>query len=573
MNRKKIFGFGAVALLIIIGFAPAINGAQLEAEDPNDFNNCSTSDYDLEVELLNSELVSLEPEERDINENGEIDGICSIYYITYTIKNNGPNDFNGPIESKVRQKGDNYVIDYWFEKDIQGKDLTIANGQILNRSHEVEVLTTEDDDNLEDNFDEENIVIDIKSGTGDSNHVNDVNSKKNINYWIESNDHLPTLSQLGAMTPRKYDEEYRTYNGNKIKYPALSKIGENGNRAPGLKFTDISLEDAIQSSEFKDLKNWANSQSWDGWDDLNDLIDEFLDKLDQVLDLFWDEFPDKLNNQRFGWIKDLTRHVLTIVVEVGLFLLVAGSAALAILNSEAYSFIYTWLSNLIDLVNAITAIPVGTATALITTLVNAVFDITIVGQLIANAIIILDLLLLVGGIELFLFAAINRSINQFADWRAEVPWREDIYIHGKVDYVLPGEKIWVECRGVRKSYTAPNGPQDYYTIEYGFPVTAKRNYELFWRTPKRCKINVEGGHPDHEDLSTLGVASYSFSGGKVYKRFRDERWLSRSRDSQTTFNMDIMIKFLETFKDRPIYNLINNFLSFFNPDQLGNPMY
>ena len=39
MNKKKLFGIGAVVLLVLIAFVPAINGMQLGPGEMNDFKN------------------------------------------------------------------------------------------------------------------------------------------------------------------------------------------------------------------------------------------------------------------------------------------------------------------------------------------------------------------------------------------------------------------------------------------------------------------------------------------------------------------------------------------------------
>ncbi|RLF51273.1 MAG: hypothetical protein DRN24_05235, partial [Thermoplasmata archaeon] len=379
MIRKKIFGIGAAALLLLIAFTPIVNSIQKNSTYLTNNDEC-----DLKIEILNGPyLIDREPVIRDGT-------LCTKWGITYRITN----EYNKRIISKPSVKvrttdGTERVIDSWYV------DINLEPKQAVDYTHTFYAEISEDID-----VDEERYVADhqIKlvcggGGFDDVNPLNNFDIKRVIKFWKGNKFYGPTQSQILACLPWRYEEKTISIDGKDISYPEITKLYEKDNRLAGFRCKGRTIQDVINSNEFKNLKNWANNQIWDGWEDFKDLLDKFIEKFEDVMDLFWEDLPNELNNHRFGWTKNVTRYVISISVDTILFLLTGGACIYTIVNSPEFIFILGWIRKACTLFDKLFS---GEEIA---KLLGEVLGIDVLCKLITYATGLLTLIEICGGIE------------------------------------------------------------------------------------------------------------------------------------------------------------------------------
>ena len=184
MKRKKLFGIGAVILMISVAFVPVINGMQHRTARNNDFekgfNESEKWQYDLSVNVESCEYKNL----RNSND--------AVYEIKYSITNVG-NTFFEEREIVCEMKNDDYNFGKWTIKveslspgeatQIKTKEITLFSS-----SNEIE--------------DEERYLagktFSLKIDSGDNNLENDISTSLG-NFGWEGADYLPTYTQLTSV--------------------------------------------------------------------------------------------------------------------------------------------------------------------------------------------------------------------------------------------------------------------------------------------------------------------------------------------------------------------------------------
>ena len=184
MKRKKLFGIGAVVLMILVAFTPVINGLQQKMARNNDFKKGFSKteiwQYDLAVNIECCEYKHL----RNSND--------AVYEIDYTITNVGSTSFEGG-EIVCEMKNDNYNFGNWtikVESLFPGEATKIKTKEIIlfSSSNEIE--------------DKEHFLagetFSLVIGSGDPNCENDISTSFG-NFGWEGTDYLPTYTQITSV--------------------------------------------------------------------------------------------------------------------------------------------------------------------------------------------------------------------------------------------------------------------------------------------------------------------------------------------------------------------------------------
>lgn len=194
MNEKKLFGIGAVVLLVFVAFAPAINGLQVDSEKTNVFENeispAGAGDWDLKITFIEA-VFDHYHETEDI-----------VYYkITYAIENIGEGVYIGWPKAKLRVHEKDWVIASW---DWPGKLLTLRKGD--------DPVTAEIVKDID--FDDEiyfaGRIADLEVGLRDQHGLEDPNKGNNVdfetgNFWeiLNSRGHEPNGNHYEACRPHE----------------------------------------------------------------------------------------------------------------------------------------------------------------------------------------------------------------------------------------------------------------------------------------------------------------------------------------------------------------------------------
>ena len=512
MRRKKFFGIGASVIMLLVVFIPAVNSTNI--------NNSETSNLGggVQLEILDGPyLKQRKPITKDTSGK-----LCTLWGVEYEIVNFGNKRIRSkPIMKVVTNDEEERVVASW------SIDLNLdPNGGRFYDKRDIYINIEELGTDKVDEGDVADKLVKLECLGMDSGPSPDV--KRAVKFWKYDKFYGPTLNQIAACLPRN---DFTTINGQRII--DIAKLYEKDNRVVGFRCKGKTIQDVINSNEFKSLKSWSEKQIWEDWNGFMELLKQFIEKFEDVMDLFWEDLPNELNNQRFGWTKNLSRYFINIVVGITLFLLVAGSAAYTIVEMPEFVYLLGWINKWGSLFNAIK----NKEKEIINQLIGELLGIDVLTKVIQYAYGLLLILEIVGGIELFLFAKIKYDIEQLKDWRSREPWSAPVTIYGRVDYVIDGETVTIECRDVKKSYTEKEDGEDG-SIEYNFTVDAECPYKL----PKMYRIKVSGSHPDHKgkDLETWGILSYCYSGGKVHKWFQNEGWKKKARSQELTYQPTLL---------------------------------
>ena len=523
MNKKKIFGIGAVVIMILVAFAPAINGMQQKTTDENKVGKCLV-DYDLEVTITNPPtLISDQPK----IVNGKQ---YSSYYIEYNIKNNGPGEYpaGSPLtELFVTIDDEDVQAAYWYTNI--NKKIKVNEDRDFPKTFDI--LTSDDPDlDIERYFADHKITLDCNSGGGEQNYQNNRDKKRVFNFWKNSNEFKPTNSQILATTPFGYEEITREINGHEYTVPVSSKV--------------FSWSGALQ--DILDLI-----------DDLN--IDVLREAIEELIEWIWHTIPSHFKNDRLGWVKDFCYYMSMLSVEVLIILLRFGQF---ISNTwDDFLVICDWIKDVCAFFGVLlsSGVPSGTLW------LNMIDSSGKLGEAIIN---IATNAVIWGGKILDAVDALQDTFTNWTDWRATQPWQDKIRVFGRVDFLHEGEKVTVECRDQKYVETIPDDDRhDNNMVWFDFEATSEPMYgEKSYRSPHLCQIKVTRHSHEEEPQETMKILSYCFSGGSVYRLFQRSR--SRELDDLPNNYQSLLEKIYDLLKDRPAIKFFNNLFSFLSKDNI-----
>ncbi len=195
MKEKKLFGIGAVVLMILVAFAPAINGAQLIIEKMNVSENeniiAGSGNWDLKITF-----------EEAIFENYHEKEDIAYYKIKYTIENVGDGLYIGKPRAVLKVHNNDWELASWeWPKDlplILGKDddpvaITVVKGI----DYDNEIFLT-------------GRIADLETGLLDEQGLEDPDQSNNVgfatgNFWDKLNErgYEPSGNHLEACRPHE----------------------------------------------------------------------------------------------------------------------------------------------------------------------------------------------------------------------------------------------------------------------------------------------------------------------------------------------------------------------------------
>jgi len=397
--------------MILVIFIPVVNSVKINETE------ISSLGEGVSLEILDGPFLrQRKPVTKDTGGK-----LHTLWGVRYRIVNYGEDRIiSQPKMKVVTNDEEEKVLDSWTI------DLNLApNGGKFEEEHDVYINIEELDIGKVDEGEIADELVKLECLGMDMGPTSDV--ERAVKFWKADKYYGPTFSQIAACLPRN---EFTNVNG--LKIIDIAKLYEKENRIVGFRCEGKTVQDAIKSKEFGDIKTWVKEQVWEDWEGFMDLLEDFIKKFEEVMDLFWEDFPNEFNNQRFGWTKNLSRYFINIVLGITLFLLVIGSAAYTIVEMPEFIGLIGWVNSW---GNIFQTIKNGLDP---TNLIGSVLSIETLSTVIRYASGLLTFLYIVGGIELFLFAKIKYDIEQLKQWRSKEPWGFPIKIHGRVDYVRDG---------------------------------------------------------------------------------------------------------------------------------------
>jgi len=550
MIRKKIFGIGAVILMILVAMTPVISGMQLNDERRNE-NNCIliSGGYDLKVTITNGPyLASDEPIESD----GKT---YSLYYIEYVISNVGNAKYKGVPSTYVMPENgpEGKVIDYWYEyKNEEAKTpITLEKGASISRNRKIKVELSNDED-----IDEEKYFINknirLESGISGGNEINpedNVDAKKSWKFWRDSGKWMPTRRQLIGFGENSKGTKLNTVlNGNRVSFNIPSFMFDSNYFPGGFNKLKNRLFSDLNNDKFKQHFNQSQlglgegqfHLKTDGYNIINGnentkIIEEIWDLLEKSVEYIFNTLPETWNNHRLGWVNQMTLYrsrILIDLVAFGMFCM-----AFYIDGKEYFDSIADWFSDLVEII--------------VQTITTGVFPMLKFDAFLAKIPKILsDILNLIKiffteGYSIILYAIFektNLDIEKIRMLKGEKPWEAGIRVYGKVGQMKNDEVAKVSCRGEYEKVKTNNG-------EYSFEVPSEHidgDLGKDYKGLHLCKVTCDGDKHEN-NIVTKSIASYCFSGGEVYRYFLlDDDDGSRSRTKNTTYSnffQDIIQKF------------------------------
>ena len=507
-DGKKIFGIGAVVIMILVAIGPAITGSELDIT--KGLGETYLDEYDLEFTIQGEPAVITD---EPILKDGKT---YSKYEIKYEIKNVGEKKYVGSVYVQVTYEGAKpaEIIDYWTETGINLKP-----GDDETRKHEVEVETSTDPGQDEERyFADNNIIMECKLTAGqDVRPINNVDFKKVKNFWKKNKEFEPTTSQILVSTPRSYYTFNKTINGTKYQLPIITRF-----------ISGISLEDLI------DLIKKLNA-------------DHFREAIEALIDYLWNEVPEHFKNQRLGWVNRLSYYALSISVDILVILLRFGQF---ISNTwDDFLIIANWIKDICSYFALIVSTGVSSMA-----LAGKILDET--GEVFEAIIRIAENAVIWGGKIINATDVLLDRWTEFKEWRSSKPWMEKIRIYGRVDFLNEGETVTVKCRedGKHTETIEDDNRLDNNIIWYDFEVSPDSDKP---KRPQKCVITVTGDK--HKgNLQTFEVASYCFSGGEVYKWFQDDDWEDKAKNKIGNSLQDVLQNILKNIKNILALRVLNN---------------
>lgn len=213
MRRKKIFGIGAVVLMILVAVAPSINAIVERTEKENNVLVTSSGGYDLKIDLKTAKPISLKEVKNQ-------EYVYVTYYLTYTITNVGDAVYQdeGSTVLFLMEKGSPIALASW-----EIENLRVESGQTKSFNKEIEVRSEpffDDKNNQEARYPLKDLILEIDAGTADLNLQNNRETEfSNIVEFLEK--YRPTTSQMQNMFPNEDKIEKYIKVNDKIKIPVF----------------------------------------------------------------------------------------------------------------------------------------------------------------------------------------------------------------------------------------------------------------------------------------------------------------------------------------------------------------
>ena len=583
MKREKLFGIGAVVLLVLVAFAPAINGVQLNnvLDDPeNNVSNMGDS-YDLAVEITNGpDFV-----EYEINELTEV--VYAIYWIEYDIINKGTEIYIGTPITAVNIEVMEWV-DWWEEND-NGKDIEIEpNGGYLSRSHDIKVFCSDNpNEDLERYFADHKVYLECGLASGNDIYpIDNVMCKRAVQFYDdaylynEDENVIETLGQVLVTTPWRKETRNETImvndatNGTTYEetfsLPEITKIYEEDNIIGDLLCKGLTLDELLADEEVQENITYYSNLNFNNWEEINETFEGFIIWLKKVLDRFFEEIPNLRRNNRLGWLLNATRYTIALSLELILLVGIGIACTVELAASTALHGILTWLNSVIALLSLF-------GTGLVTwDMILAVFGLNQLALIVSYATQLLIILFTCGGLAIMLIKAILYDLERWEEWFGRAPWTDEIMVHGKVFFAQDKETITVTCRKTSEPFIVEGDPnQEFNPVNYSLYVPSQIYDPPEWKelvnfTAKPCVSYADGDSKKYKRPTAkshkLKIFSYCFPGGKVYKNIIDFRWTQPT--SRNINNRPGLLEFLNIlknkFENRPIVKLLlNSYFLFF----------
>jgi hypothetical protein len=543
MNIRKIFGIGAVILLLLVGITPAINALELEkkANKIEELNLSASSNLRVEI-TDNIELVSDYPIRLDEDSDEEF----SEYKVKYNIINKGINIYVGmPLTVVTPEEDEKQIIDYWYEtikKGDEQTDIVIKPGEVLTREANIKVSCNKDHEKY---FVDKNIYLETGvSGLQDYQRSPLADEKYVWKFYKENKEWMPTIGQIQGFGTLSSSVEFtkdldgdgvgEVFNVSSfmtkeayfkggfdglINY-ILSLLGDKENlphmtkEALGLGEGQLHLNEIYEINDDYEIINGLPGL---------DIIEELWRFLEDIVDYIFITLPETFKNHRLGWLNEMTIYRSRIMID----LIVLGMFCLKFYEDgkTEFNLIGSWVATFIEII--MKTITTGAFPgALFTTWIAEIPAVILsVGKLVE--------IFFLHGYSVLLYAIFEKlviDIEKLKEYKGTTPWFEDIYVNGKVGQLREGETAALSAyrettNPIKTEVTENNGDYEFYVSskwqagDLGRETTPTDEYNG-WKVMHRVLVTCDGDNKDHKPVTTRKFASYCFSGGNIYTYFQ-----------------------------------------------------
>jgi len=554
MKQKKLFGIGAVLLLLLVGFTPMASSETAMNEEKNNMGSLGDPvECDLSLNMVKEPyLVKEDSPQIIVNEvTGEVEEVNVFYRLKYSITNSYAYPYEGKIINRIvdPENPDRWLIHWEDTIDLEPGEST----DTITKTLKVKCSDDESED-IEHYFTDRKVFTEMGAENGgDVNPADNLCIEQSVDFF-DTDEGDATANQIIAGIPSRNETKTVIKDGFEIDYEVISELHEKDNVLAGYRSKGKTLEDYISSTEFQDLINWYEAQpeyAPTDWLNLSGIVERCLDFVEDFMDYWWYNFSEGWYNHRFGWVKDFARCFVPIVIDVGLAALVAASGVWTIGTTATFAGVVTWVTAGFTILHAlVNNIPVTSQ------MIDAFLNTLVVEEALAGIMAILIETMALGGIEALILAKLFKyDIPRLQEWAGSSPWSQDIRLYGRVYYVCSGETVSLSCGDGSFERTAPDNGQNNNHIDYDFNCST-------YMLPKICKISVTGDHPYHDGKILKNrpyLLYYCFPGGEVHKVFLNLKWeKARSRNTAGNLNLqEIWLKFLNFLENRPLLKILN----------------
>jgi len=266
-----------------------------------------------------------------------------------------------------------------------------------------------------------------------------------------------------------------------------------------------------------------------------------------------ENLPDVIENQRLGWIKNLTIHLKKMIDDVKDIFVEYDEEFII----EAWPYIQPLVNWMITLGDYFVKMLHG---------VNDPYELE---DIIDNFIDILyckipyleDIADHYPDEKEYIIDNLVTDANNFYEWIDSEPWKKPIRIMGKIEGLKDNEILEISCKNITNIYNDEDDGKDDNIINYKFylPIDPLNSKDSYFE-PHSCTITINGSK-HNKTIKSLKMLSYCFSDGILLKNFKEEDWKidkKEKTDLSRYYKYPLVSKAFNIIENLPIIKSIRN---------------